>query len=514
MAPLMTMADVKLFAYRQGPWRGRLDEFSRVDDSIPTTASVPPAAARGPRGTPLPTGTFGLLTRTPYPRTPALPDVPSEDRLGHLLVTALGLQRRELSNRFNDHRTVASVRSKYPVHTFVLGPDGSFAYLDLYRHALVALPGTVTADSDLAVLLPAPGDVTVMLAARFTDLPTQYGVLRCPLSLLEQGFALRSLHVAADLLDVRLRLRLDGAGTSAAGRLLAGTGPGVWSPPLVITVEGAGTMRESELLSGASDGDVQQYAEEDAQLAEDSQHASVREAAEVTAPLMSLSCVPEAPVRGIPELPARNAGSAQLSWGQALWNRTAGRVPAELAGFSGRPDTLGEDCLNDMLAWLGQPAPSRLLAEVGGRVRTTVALQRLAGLATGRYTLVDGRLELDEAEPGLMQRLQDGFGYPLTPFWDCGLRHTNATWVFSADVDAILDEFGPTGWALLQLWCGWASHGLTSAAAAHGLFARPARSFEEFRLQHVLGLPREQVPVFTVTCGRSRFMEPTLDLRT
>jgi hypothetical protein len=87
-------------------------------------------------------------------------------------------------------------------------------------------------------------------------------------------------------------------------------------------------------------------------------------------------------------------------------------------------------------------------------------------------------------------------------------------WVFSADIDEVLDDFGPAGWPLLQLWCGWAAHGLCTAAAAYGLFARPARSFDEFRMQHAMGLPGEVLPVFSVTCGRARFAEPMLDLRT
>ncbi|MEV7119765.1 hypothetical protein [Kitasatospora griseola] len=512
----MTTTDVRLFAHRQGALRVVLAEPIQGDRNAPTTATLTPTAARGAKGRPLPAGTHRLLADAPYPqplRPAARSAVPPGDLLGHLLVAAVGLQRREPSNRFNDHRSVASVRSKFPVHVFVLAPDGSFAYLDLYRHALVDLPDTVAADGELAGLLPAQGDVTVLLAARFTDLPALYDRLRCPLGLLELGINLRALHLAADLLGARARLRLDGAVTAAGARLLAGTGPGAWSLPLVVTLEGVGPLPSSRLLPGAAGSGLPQDDTERALLRQGADDDLLLEAAEVTAPLAGLSCAEVDPTCGVPELPAAGPGTVRPSWAETLWNRTAGRVPAAVTGFSARPTVLGEDCLADMLAWLGGPAPGPLLAEVGRRVRTTVALQRLAGLPTGRYTVVAGRLESEQTDPGMLRTLQGAFGYPLGPTTDSGLRHANAVWVFSADLDRILDEFGPAGWSLLQLWCGWASHGLATAAAAHGLFARPVRSFEEFRLQHTMDLPREMLPLFSVICGRSRFAEPMLDLR-
>ncbi|QMU78092.1 hypothetical protein GXW83_22730 [Streptacidiphilus sp. PB12-B1b] len=512
----MTITDVRLFAYRQGQWRGRLNEQPHVDDSVPTTATLPPAAARGVDGRPLPLGTAALLSAARYPQTPACPaaeQLPPGDRLGHLLVAALGLQRREPSNRFNDHRSIASVRSKFPVHAFVVAPDGSTAYLDLYRHALVGLPLTVAAGGELAALLPAPGDATVLLAARYTDLPTPYGRLRCALGLLELGVNLRSLHVAADLLDVTVRQRWHGDDVAAAGLLVAGSGPGAWTPPLVLTLEGVGPLPEARPLPHSAEPGPSAYAEEDARLRQESENVSILDSAEATGPLTELTLAAAEPARGVPGLPVRDTGTARLPWAQALWNRTAGRTPVGVSGFSTRPVTLGDDALADLLAWSSLPAPEPLAA-VGRAVRTTVALQRIAGLPTGRYDVVDGRLEAEQADPGLMQALEDSFSYPLSPVVDCGLRHATAMWVFSADLDAILDAFGPAGWSLLQLWCGWATHGVATAAAAHGLFARPARSFEEYRMQYLMGLPKEVVPVFSVTCGRSRFAEPMLDLRT
>ncbi|MFI9273548.1 hypothetical protein ACIGXM_22945 [Kitasatospora sp. NPDC052896] len=522
---MTTTTDVRLFAYRQGPLRIGLAELSPGSDTEPTTSTLPPAHARGTRGRPLPAGTHRLLADARYPQ-PLPPEARSAlapgDLAGHLLVCALGLQRREPSHQFNDHRAIASVRSKFPVHAFVLAPDGSSAYLDVYRHALVDLPGTVAADGDLAGLLPAPGDLTVLLAARYTDLPVKYGRLRCALSLLELGINLRALHTAADLLGVPVRLRSDAALTAAAGRLLDGSGPGAWSPPLVVTLEGAGPLPSSRPLPDAGGSDTgsgsERHEQECALLREQSRQDSVREADEVTAPLAALSCGVSEPVCSVPALTNRHSSattgaSTRPSWAETLSNRSAGRTRGGLSGFSARPAVLGEDCLLDLLAWLERPAPGPLLAEVGRRVHTRVVLQRTAGLPTGRYAVAHGQVECERQDPDLMRRFADAFGYPLTPTIDCGLRHANAVWVFAADLDGILAEFGPAGWSLLQLWCGWVTHGLTTAAAAHGLFARPARSFGEYWLQRTLELPRSTFPVFTLVCGRSRFGEPMLDLR-
>jgi hypothetical protein len=537
---MTTTTDVRLFAYRQGPLRTGLAELTLGSGTEePTTSTLPPARARGTRGRPLPAGTHRLLADAPYPQplpTDALAALGPGDLAGHLLVCALGLQRREPSHQYNDHRAMASVRSKFPVHAFVVAPDGSRAYLDVYRHALVDLVDD-TDDSDdsdgsdsgaagggLAELLPAPGDLTVVLAARFTDLPVSYGRLRCTLSLLELGINLRALHTAADLLGVPVRLRSDAALTRAAGRLLESGGPGAWSPPLVVTLEGVGPLPSSRRLPG-TDGsaDARQQAWECGLLREQSGQESVREADSVTAPLAALSCGTGEPVRSVPDLPehepaeresaATDTGPARPDWAQTLWNRSAGRTRADLPGFSARPAVLGAAFLRDTLAWLDGPAPGPLLPEVGRRVRTRVVLQRTAGLPTGRYAVARGQVECEQQDSDLMRRFADAFGYPLTPTIDCGLRHANAVWIFAADLDGILGEFGPAGWSLLQLWCGWATHGLTTAAAAHGLFARPARSFSEFWLQRTLELPRSTFPVFTLICGRSRFNEPVLDLR-
>ncbi|MCI4061356.1 nitroreductase family protein [Micromonospora sp. R77] len=202
-----------------------------------------------------------------------------------------------------------------------------------------------------------------------------------------------------------------------------------------------------------------------------------------------------------------------MSWADLLWRRSAGRVPAGTYGFALTPSPVGEEALRAMLAWLAVPPPGGPLREVAARVRVTVALQRVGDRPTGAYRVVSGEPEPHRLDPHLLRRMQPGFGRPPSADTDAGFRHASLVWVFSTDVDALLDDLGPAAWSLLQLWCGWATQGLCLAAAAHGLVARPARSFDEHHVQPLAGLDRREVPVFMTVCGTSRFTEPMLDLR-
>ena len=71
-----------------------------------------------------------------------------------------------------------------------------------------------------------------------------------------------------------------------------------------------------------------------------------------------------------------------------------------------------------------------------------------------------------------------------TPTW-CGCcRPTWRRWS---------GTFGPGGWTLAQYVCGWMAHGLCLAAAAHGLYARPSRAFDEVLLHPVVGMASGEI---------------------
>jgi hypothetical protein len=57
------------------------------------------------------------------------------------------------------------------------------------------------------------------------------------------------------------------------------------------------------------------------------------------------------------------------------------------------------------------------------------------------------------------------------------------------------------------------TQGLCLAAAADGLYARPARAFQEIPAERLLGLAPDELLLISVTCGTPRFSESPLDLR-
>ncbi|HEY1485511.1 MAG TPA: hypothetical protein VGF84_05375, partial [Micromonosporaceae bacterium] len=485
------------FAFRQGPGRTLLNPPVKVDDGAPTTATLAPRAARGSRGYPLPMDTRELLESAAYPRWP----ITSAGSLGHVLVTAFGLQRREPSNAFNDHRAIASVRSKFPVHVIVVPAGGPAAYLDLYRHALVALDGVPVDDA----LRPPPGSTAVMLAARYTDLPTAYARLRGALCELEIGVNLRSLFQAADLMGVSATL--DGrAGVATLGAdLLHATGAGTWGPPALAILGTEPAADATELpASGPPPREIDRLLDD---LAE---HWSVDEAIEYAEPAYGHAGEHTTPGRG---LPLHRAVEGGPDWARALWQRTAGRAPKGISGFTAVACSLDAAVPADLIAFAAVPPPSARMRSIARRVRISVAFQHAGDLDTGTYLLTGTELTPVRIDAEIMDKVQRQFGYPMTAYGACGIRHAGAVFTLSADVGALIEDHGAGAWSLLQRYCGWVAHGICTAAGAHGLFARPARSFDEYAMRTAFDLPSAETPVFIVVCGRTQMAETMLDLR-
>ncbi|MFE4972640.1 hypothetical protein ACFRAR_11010 [Kitasatospora sp. NPDC056651] len=502
--------EVLRFALAQGPLRGLLLDPVAVDERIATTALLPPAAARGGELHPLPAGTFRLLEDLPFGAGRPAERPADGERLGHLLVAALGLQRREPSNPANDHRAVASVRSKFPVHALVVGVDGRAGYLDPYRHALVAVDAPVPPR-----LRPPEGAVRVVLAARLTDLPTPYGILRRALGDLEVGINLRAVLTAAELFDCPATVQSTGPEPSAAERLLADAGPGCWSVPVVVTLHGvAGPAPFGTTAAGRPVA-----ARLDALLAASAAHPSLTGSRSIAAPRRYAAGAAPVPATALPKSADGPDGpdgpdDGQASWADVLWSRSAGRVPLPLTGFSVRPGTSTAAEVESLTAWAGVPVPSGPLAPVREAVTVHVVLQHTAGLPDGHYRAApDGGLTLVRRAEGLAAELEAGFGYPLAPGNDSGVRHASSLWFCTVDLERLIERHGPAAWSLLQVACGWLAHGLSLGAAAQNRFARPARSFDEHLVARLLGLPDGEYPVLLTVCGRTRYAEPYLDLR-
>ncbi|MEU1630984.1 hypothetical protein ABZ746_38235 [Streptomyces sp. NPDC020096] len=469
-----------------------------------TTANRPPCAFGGDRGVPLPLGTTDLLAAAvpPAPAPPAFAPDPGA-LLGHLLTAAFGLQRREPSNVFNDHRTAASVRGKYPVRVFVTGPSAGLRYHDPYRHALIdADPGM---DRGAGLGADASTDATrVLLVPHLADFPVPYRLLRAALAALETGFQLRALAYAAQALDVRAEA---GHPSGNSGTLLARTGGHTgpqWGTAVPVRLPGlsaaaTGPLRRVGRRRGPRPDDPTQ----DAALARGARPGSP---ADVCAPMLLRHAA--TPLSG---------QAADRTWADLLWQRHSGRAVAHVGGFATQPRVIDATAVTDMAAWSAAEPPGAL-RPIARRVRTSVVVQRVNGVPDGVHRVRDGCLEFSSSAgadrgAGTFAALESTFGYATSPLTDSSLRHANTVWVYSADLRALLADEGAGAWELAQWCCGWAAHGICLAAAGHRLYARTVRSYDEIAVQHLLGLPEHETPLFMVINGVPRFIEPLLDLR-
>ncbi len=499
--------DVLRYAFSQGPGRDFVAPLGPPERPLSSSFGMLPAGVATDRMCPLVWGTVDLFEDTIYPHPCSALWLSPEDRIQHALVMAFGLQRREPSNLFNDHRSCASVRSKFPVHAFVYAKERAW-FLDVYRHGLLPV-------GDAYPRWPAGQPVHVALAGRYTHLPSLYGRLRGPLVELELGISLRSLWVALEVLGLSGELQLPGA---AAARLMAQLSlepPHEWSAPLSVAVSEGGPAPG---LAPSQDHGASGRGHDTDDPTLDEVVAINRASLEVGTNRPPGSC--RGGGRAIPD----GLSARPRSWSEVLWHRNAGRMPRHMAGFSGRRRPVTEAAVSDAVAWLAVPPPTPLLQAAARHITVSVALQDATGWATGWYRLQrpekeddgDGsaRLELLQADPTLPARLEECYGHGLNPNVGCEVRHANMVWLLSVDVGSLVEAVGPGGWTLAQYACGWMAHGLCLAAAAHGLYARPSRAFDEILLQPVVALPPREMVLLSVVCGAGRFIEPTLDLRT
>src|SRR5580704_7578538 len=238
--------EVLRYAFSQGPGRDFVAPPEPSPRPLTTTFGTLPDAVATERVAPLVWGTVDLLEDTAYPDRCAPSGLATEERIQHARVMAFGLQHREPSNLFNDHRGCASVRSKFPVHAFVHTAERAWL-LDVYRHGLLAI-------GDACPQFPTDEAVSVALAGRFTHLPSPYGRLRGPLTELELGISLRSLWVALEVSGLTGELRLPGAGARQLMSQLGLDRTGQWSVPLTVAVN-PGTPAADTSPAGAFGGD-------------------------------------------------------------------------------------------------------------------------------------------------------------------------------------------------------------------------------------------------------------------
>lgn len=494
--------DVLRYVFSQGPGRDFVAPLGPRQRPVTTSFGTLPERVATDRMCRLVWGTADLLEETVYPTACAADWLSDRDRLQHALVMAFGLQRREPSNLFNDHRSCASVRSRFPVHAFLHTDDKAW-FVDVYRHGLLPV-------GEAGNGWPEGEAQNVALAGRYTHLPSLYGRLRGPLAELEMGISLRSLWVALDILGVEADLQLPGPST---GQLMARLGldpRSEWTAPLTVAVHRPGGSPQPGRDNPAGPSKVairDDPADDDPTLAE---------VVAVNRTTLDMATLHSAESRhGTARAVPLGLSSGERSWSEVVWNRNSGRMPRHLAGVSGRRRPLPPTAVHDALAWLAVPPPTPLLDEIARRITVSVCLQDAPGFATGWYR-VDGpaHLELVSADPALPARLEGCYGHGLGPEVGCAVRHAGMIWLLSCDVPALLAATGPAGWTLAQYVVGWMAHGLCLAAAAHGLYARPNRAFDEILLHPVVAMAPGEIVLLSVVSGAGRFVEPYLDLRT
>ncbi|MEV6727610.1 MULTISPECIES: hypothetical protein [unclassified Streptomyces] len=476
------------YAHAQGTGRSQFPTPAQVAEA---SGPLPDGADSG-AAAPLPYGTTELLELAAFPagRVPQAADRAVE----RALITAFGLQRAELTNPYFEHRSLPSVRSLFPVHAFVTGA-GRPRVLDVHRHALAELAGTVSAGTG--------GARRILLAGRYTRLPAFYGPLRGTLTELELGISLRSLAAALELFGLEGRLTLP-----ASGELLAelGLADREWSWPLAVDLADsaarAGVPVPAEPLApaaavGPPAGPVHPDPSLDELLAVNRAQAAAGDT----------GSVPLGPAI------ASGAAARDLSWAEVLWERGSGRMPRGLTGMAGRLRRVPEGSLTGAAAWAAVPPPGELLRRVAEKVNVTVAIQATDGFEDGVHRLAGDRLLPHRPGPGALAALERDYGYNLAPGNGCDVRHASAVWFCSVRQHELVAELGPAAWTLAQYVAGWITQGLCLNAAAHGLYARPARAFDGLAVQRPLGLAPDETVLLSVISGTPRFNGLPLDLR-
>ncbi|MFC9594654.1 hypothetical protein ACFTUC_33320 [Streptomyces sp. NPDC056944] len=476
------------YAYGAGDDAPEAPPWTWVPQPPPDThVPPPPPRGGGPRGA-LPPGTHERLAALPFPAVPPVSPYAAEpdgDRLGRALVTAFGPQRREPENPYNDHRPYASPRCLFPVHAFVDGGAGMpWRLLEPDRHALTGTPAA-----------PARN---ILLTGRYTSVPAAYQWFRGSLVAIELGFVLRSLSLGLELFGVPARLRPPGPDSH---RLLPALGlddAWAWSLPFTVELDGAQAPPGEEPVPEAP----AHLDRTDPALAALIRVNRAQTYGSAPAPLTT--AVPEGlgPSAAVPD------------WAELLWRRHSGRMPRALHGMSGRRARVPAEALDSAARWLAVPPPGPELAAAFAAMRVTAVVQGVDGRIDGVHRLRDGAAHLLRADPTAPERLEERYGYGVSPVNGCGIKDAPLTVFLSVRTRELFERLGPAGWGAVQHAAGWAAHGLCLSAAASGLFARPVRAFKEIPTQRVLGLDPDEMVVLSVVVG---VPQPTggalLDLR-
>jgi hypothetical protein len=473
------------FVYAQSYAKAMADtDRAAPPDRVPGVLDEP--------GLPLDWSAAGMLGALPYPAAAAPPPSPGHRRraLSALLYGGLGVLRAEPSHPFNPHRGYPSARARFPVHGYVL--DGARAlHYDPVGHRLqpVRPAGAPVGD------LPAGPDLAIALAGCFGRFAPGYGPLRYALTVLEAGHVLAGLVQLATALGFAPRVELAFCDRALLDRL-ALPQDGSWAPLAVVALgEARGELPPPPPAPPVAHDEVAEL--ERMTWLDGADVAAWRTAAPAAA----------APAGELQPLPPR-AGGGLRSLSDVLFARNAGRAAG---GLCGRAAPIASDVLHAAAAQ--RPPPLDLAASGAGPcgVRAFVIAERVTALPDGIYQLVPDRAAISVVRRGrFLEAAQRGFTYAAS---SANLRSMNLAWLWAVDYPAVLERRGARGLRLAQLELGWRAHGVCCAAACHGLFARPVRSFRESSFDDLLPLEATEMIGYEVLCGSNRFTDLVFDLR-
>jgi hypothetical protein len=140
-------------------------------------------------------------------------------------------------------------------------------------------------------------------------------------------------------------------------------------------------------------------------------------------------------------------------------------------------------------------------------LRVAVGIGNVPGLADGWYSGCD--LRLLRAAPA-MAEAQAGFSYPRSAIDVAGM---NLAVVVTADLAGEVREHGAEAHRRLLRAAGAAVQHAATAAAARGMFCRPARSVREPVLESACDAPPEHDLLYVALAGRTRVIGFDYDLR-
>ena len=452
-----------------------------------------PGVDRSAPGVPLETGLHAAVDAVPYPvdwsrdrRTAATPT-----EIQALLYNTFGILRREPRNAYNDHRAFPSPRSLFPTHAYYRCQDdaGSRAFhYDAIGHVLQPVRGRG----------PLAGDGVIALATHYTHIPDYYRSLRYTLGLLEAGHALYTLELVAHALGIASRVRhaFDDAAWLAELRLRSEDG---WAVPVVVELGPSGPSELTDASVSSSDAADPGSVDRSCWLPGSRERRSWTGIDPVSPPVF--------PPDQALTIPDTAPADARKSTGQVLFDRNAGRGVAGVSAVQ-RPISRA------VVATALQEGFRRLESDLTHRdrhvsnLRVLLVAERVSDLDDGLYEVFPGTPWLASIRRGrLLKDVEHAFPSALH------LASYNLAWFFVVDYPRIVGERGPRGFRVANIELGWVGQALGCALAAHGLFARPCRSYHEPVLDSLFGLSPSEAVGYAIVCGVNRFQDIRLDLR-